>query len=671
MSDSNLLGNEASPYLLQHADDPVHWQPWSKAVLAEAKRQNKPVLLSIGYATCHWCHVMAHESFRDAATAAQMNEQFICVKVDREERPDLDRLYMSALHVLGQQSGWPLTIFLLPDGTPFWGGTYFPPEARWEKPAFRDVLTSVYEAFVREGDKIAENAEVMRQALTLLSTTQPGETIDNALLDRANAGFLRLMDMERGGLRGAPKFPNAPIFRFLWAEYFRSGKTQLRDVVLLLLLKISVGGIWDHLGGGFSRYSTDADWLVPHFEKVLSDNAQLLELLTLVYSETRDPLIADRVYELVVWLARDMQADAGFAAAQDADSEGVEGKFYVWTAAEVDKILGADAPLFRSTYDITATGNWDGVNIPNLLWSTAKLGKTERNALTRAREKLFEVRKARSPLLTDTKVLTDWNGLMIAALARASVVFENEEWILLAQDIFADVLKFLRDADGRLAHAFCSGRVTARGILDDYACMTYAALMLFHATGKADYLREAIGLIQEVEERFMDPDGSFYTNASDADDVIVRLRNAADESVLSGNGLMAENYARLFHITGYAEWAERAQRIVSAYSGAGDALGAMPTLMGAASLLRNGISIVVHGAEDDPAYQALLKAARTHPNPMAVVLATPEAISANHPAYAKIGKGGTKAAAYVCRDQTCLPPIHDEAGLRAALAPRS
>ncbi len=665
MVDGNLLRAEASPYLQQHADNPVHWRPWNQNALIEATRQNKPILLSVGYATCHWCHVMAHESFEDTATAALMNAHFICVKVDREERPDLDRLYMSALHAMGQQGGWPMTMFLQPDGTPFWGGTYFPPEARWGKPGFRDVLKSVHAAFTHEGHKVAQNATALRHVLRQLSATQAGDGIDDTILDRADAGFLRLMDFERGGLSRAPKFPNAPIFRFLWSEYFRTQNLALRDVVLLLLLKMSVGGIWDHLGGGFSRYSTDADWLVPHFEKMLSDNAQLLELLSFAYAEVKDPLLAERAYELVLWLAREMQADAGFATAQDADTEGAEGRFYVWTAEQVNQILGPDAALFRSVYDITSVGNWEGVNIPNLLWSKGSLSADERRILADARAKLFAARERRPHPLTDMKVLADWNGLTIAALARAAVVFDNDAWMQLARDVFADVMQNLRDTDGKLAHAFCGGRVTARGLLDDHACMIHAALTLFQMSGEIAYLHHAVSLVHEVEERFPSASGSFYTSASDATDMIVRPRSAADEATPSGNGLMAENYARLFHITGHAIWAERAERIIRAFSGAGDALGAMPTLMGAASLLRHGITVVINGTAEHSRAQELLRVARTHPDPRVMVMATAEAASPDHPAYAKIADAGV--AAFVCRDGICLPPVHDEAGLRAAL----
>ena len=375
----NLLRHETSPYLLQHADNPVHWRPWGAAALAEARDTNRPILLSIGYAACHWCHVMAHESFEDVDTAALMNERFVNIKVDREERPDIDHLYMSALHALGEQGGWPLTMFIAPDGAPFWGGTYFPPEPRWGRPSFRQVLQGVSEAYRTDHEMVAKNTTALRQVLARMSSATPGDLPEPVHLDAVAAAFLRMNDLEHGGLKGAPKFPNPPIFRFLWQNAFRTGKPDGQEALHLMLERMSQGGIYDHLGGGYARYSTDAEWLVPHFEKMLYDNAQLLELLALAHARRPDPLYAARADETVGWMMRDMTAAsangrAAFAASEDADSEGEEGRFYVWTEAEVDALLGPASPAFKRAYDVTAGGNWEGHTHP-APGHTARIGR--------------------------------------------------------------------------------------------------------------------------------------------------------------------------------------------------------------------------------------------------------------------------------------------------------
>src|SRR5271166_2718351 len=419
----NLLRHETSPYLLQHAGNPVHWRPWGVAALEEARTEQKPILLSIGYAACHWCHVMAHESFEDPDTAALMNQRFVNIKVDREERPDIDHLYMSALHALGEQGGWPLTMFIAPDGAPFWGGTYFPPEPRWGRPSFRQVLQGVSEAYRTDHAMVAKNTAALRQVLARMSTANPGDLPTPVHLDAVAAALLRLNDPEHGGLRGAPKFPNPPIFRFLWQNAFRTGAPEGQEALHLMLQRMSQGGIYDHLGGGYARYSTDAIWLVPHFEKMLYDNAQLLELLAFAHADRPSPLYAERAEETVGWLLRDMRATKGakaaFASSEDADSEGEEGRFYVWTADEVDAALseaglGAVAAAFKRAYDVTPGGNWDERII--LRRVTPRGAPDEEAALARARAALLAARDRRVRPGRDGKVLADWNGLTVAAL---------------------------------------------------------------------------------------------------------------------------------------------------------------------------------------------------------------------------------------------------------------
>ena len=668
---ANLLGAEQSPYLLQHADNPVHWRPWGHAALAEAAASNRPILLSIGYAACHWCHVMAHESFENEATAALMNELFVSVKVDREERPDIDHLYMSALHAMGQQGGWPLTMFLAPDGMPFWGGTYFPPEARFGRPGFRQVLTAVAQAWQEGGEAIAQNRAALAQALERQSKTRPGTLPGPALLDDVARSYLNIVDDQFGGLQGAPKFPNPPIFRFLWLEALRGAVPEGRAAVHDLLRAMSQGGIYDHLGGGYARYSTDAEWLVPHFEKMLYDNAQILELLSLAQADRPDPLLAERAAETVGWMLRDMRtgtpaAPDAFAASEDADSEGEEGRFYVWTAAEIAQLLGDEAPEFMRSYDVTEEGNWEGHTI--LRRVTPRGDAAAEAALAAARARLLAVRDRRIRPGRDDKVLADWNGLAIAALARGAIVFNRQDWLEAAERAHAFLLAHLRAPDGRINHAWRNGQITAAGLLDDQAAMARAALALFEATGAPARLEEAIALARAAQAHFADADGSFFTSAADAPDIPVsRPRSAADNATPSGNGMMAEVFARLYALTGATEWRAAAEAVITAFSGAGRAITGMPGLLAAALLLEEAGVVVVAGAPEAAGTQNLLRIALASSDPSVLVLRADAAASlpVGHPAYGK--ETGDVARAYLCRGGVCGAPIDDPDALASAL----
>jgi uncharacterized protein len=667
----NLLRHQSSPYLLQHADNPVYWRPWGAAALAEARDANKPILLSIGYAACHWCHVMAHESFEDPDTAALMNERFVNIKVDREERPDIDHLYMSALHALGEQGGWPLTMFIAPDGAPFWGGTYFPPEPRWGRPSFRQVLQGVSEAYRTDHEMVTKNTAALRQVLARMSKAEPGDLPTPVHLEAVAAALLRLNDPEHGGLRGAPKFPNPPIFRFLWQNAFRTGSPDGQQALHLMLQRMSQGGIYDHLGGGYSRYSTDAIWLVPHFEKMLYDNAQLLELLALAHAHRPDPLYAARADETVGWMVRDMTAErvagrAAFAASEDADSEGEEGRFYVWTEAEVDTLLDDAAAAFRRAYDVTAGGNWEGHTILRRVTDVGSAA--DEAALARSRAVLFEARAKRVRPGRDDKVLADWNGLAIAALARAATVFGRPEWLARADEAHDFILAEMSTPDGRVQHAWRLGRVTAAGLLDDQASMARASLALFEATGEQRRLAEAIHLAHAAEAAFADGHGGYYVTAEDAADVpLARPRTAADNATPAANGLLAEVFSRLWHLTGDAAWRARAEGLLRAFTGNPDQLASMPTLLAAADLLEEAATVVIAGEPAGVLASAALGAA----DPAIVVLRTNslEALPAEHPAFGKsAGAGG--ATAYVCRRSVCGLPISGSNALAAALSTR-
>ena len=672
----NLLRHETSPYLLQHADNPVHWHPWGQAALAAAQASNRPILLSVGYAACHWCHVMAHESFEDAETAALMNALYVNIKVDREERPDIDHLYMSALHALGEQGGWPLTMFLTPEGDPFWGGTYFPPEPRWGRPSFRQVLTGVAEAFHGQNDAVTKNVGSLRRTLAATAAEHPGPVPAPPLLDRAAAALLRLNDAELGGLKGAPKFPNPAIFAFLWQNACRTGDREGKEATRLLLERMSQGGIYDHLGGGYARYSTDAEWLVPHFEKMLYDNAQLLDLLALAHADAPDPLFAARAAETVTWMVRDMTAaelagDAAFAASEDADSEGVEGKFYVWTESEVDALLGPSAAEFKRAYDVTPAGNWEGHVILRRVTPRGDAAAEARLAV--ARDALLATRDGRIRPGRDDKVLADWNGLAIAALCRAGSVFGRPDWIARAGSAFDFIWANMATPDGRVQHAWRLGRVAAAGLLDDQAAMARAALALYEATGLPGRLAQAITLADAADTWFGDAGGSYFTTASDAADVPLgpeaRPRTPADNATPSGNGVMAQVLARLHHLTGGARWRARAEGVLAAFGGLGDSLSAAPGLLAAADLLEEGATVVVTGPTEAVATRALLRAALSGPDPAVAVLraASPGDVPPGHPAY---GKTGTAPAAYLCRAGVCGLPVHDATALAGLLRRR-
>ena len=671
---ANLLRHETSPYLLQHADNPVHWRPWGAAALAEAADNDRPILLSIGYAACHWCHVMAHESFEDPDTAALMNSLFVNIKVDREERPDIDHLYMSALHALGEQGGWPLTMFLAPDGAPFWGGTYFPPEPRWGRPSFRQVLQGVAAAY-RERDKVVtQNTGALRNFLARSAAPSTGDLPTPTHLDAVAAAYLRLNDAEHGGLKGAPKFPNAPIYRFLWQNAFRTGDPAGHDALHLMLQRMSQGGIYDHLGGGYARYSTDAIWLAPHFEKMLYDNAQLLELLAFAQAHRPDPLYAQRAEETVGWMLRDMTAEsvdgrAAFAASEDADSEGEEGKFYVWSEAEIDVLLGADAPAFKRAYDVTPGGNWEGHTILRRVTPTGSAD--EEAALARARATLFAARSKRIRPGRDDKVLADWNGLAIAALVRASQVFAHPEWLRRAIEAFDFIMHEMCGSDGRVQHAWRLGRVTAAGLLDDQAAMARAALALFASTGDGSYLDRGQRFVTATEAHFADGYGGFFTTADDATDVpLARPRTAADNATPAGIGVLGEVLAQLYHLTGDVTWRERTEALLRAFADP-ERISGMPGLLGAADLLEEATTVVVAGDPSDPRVPTLAAAALAAPEPSVLLLRAPrpDALPTGHPAHGKGGVGDA-AAAYVCRRNVCGLPLLDPAALRTRLATR-
>ena len=605
----NRLHLETSPYLLQHKGNPVHWWAWGPEALAEASRTGKPILLSVGYAACHWCHVMAHESFEDEATAQVMNELYVNIKVDREERPDIDAIYMGALHRLGEQGGWPLTMFLDSAARPFWGGTYFPKTQGYGRPAFVTVLLRIAEAFENQPENVRKNADSIVASLNERPESKSGFVASEALVRDLIARIARAVDAEHGGLSGAPKFPQWNVFWLLWRGAVRFEDAAARQAVLTTLTHICQGGIYDHLGGGFARYSVDERWLVPHFEKMLYDNALLIDLLTEAWRETQDPLYEMRIAETVDWLDREMIAEGGgFAASLDADSEGEEGKFYVWTVAEIFDVLGADdAAVFNNIYDVTPGGNFEGATILNRLHTLDPLSGTDETRLAAMRVKLFERRAQRIRPGWDDKVLADWNGLMIAALGRAAVVFKKPDWLDRAKSAFAFVAKDMAALDGRLWHSARGGKAKAPATASDYANMTWAALRLYQATGEAHYLQHAVAWTAVLDQRYWDDaGGGYFTSADDTADVIVRLKSASDDAVPSPNSIQLSNLIALAALTGDATYDRRARDLYAAFAGsiAGGPVG-LCGLLAAALDLDSLLQIKITGAQSSALEETL------------------------------------------------------------------
>lgn len=670
---SNRLAEETSPYLLQHQDNPVHWQPWGDDAFAEARDSGKPILLSIGYAACHWCHVMAHESFENDDIAAVMNDLFVNIKVDREERPDIDAIYQTALQMLGEQGGWPLTMFLNPEGEPFWGGTYFPPTPRYGRPGFPQVLQGISEVYKTDPARVKNNTEALRNGLQSLSQAESGGDIAVETMNAAADRLVQEVDTVHGGVGGAPKFPQPSFFDQLWRAWKRTGRAPFRDAVNTTLTQMCQGGIYDHLRGGFARYSVDARWLAPHFEKMLYDNAQLVELLTLVWQETRDPLYGERVAETVDWVLGDMtDPEGGFASSLDADSEGEEGKFCVWSEAEIDAALGEDAALFKEVYDVSADGNWEGHNILNRLHAIRPGPPAREATLAQCREVLIDIRRQRIQPGKDDKILADWNGMMIAALVQAGLAFEQPDWIEAAARAFA----FVRDTmsvDGRLRHSWRAGKLNHPATLDDYANMSRAALALYEATGDAAYRDAAIAWTDIVDRHYLDEqDGGYFLAAHDTPNLIAQTKSVVDNAVPAGNGTLVGVFVRLYYLTGDLRHLERARRIIFAFSGELKRnVFPLATLINGNDLMLHALQIVVIGTRGEQATDALLRAVYDNslPNRVVLVVAPGEALPESHPAAGKDQTDG-QPTAYVCEGQVCSPPLSDPEALRADLATR-
>jgi hypothetical protein len=613
---------------------------------------------------------MAHESFEDDATAAVMNELFVNIKVDREERPDIDQIYMAALHHLGEQGGWPLTMFLTPGGEPIWGGTYFPNSARYGRPAFVDVLREIARLFREEPQKIEQNRAALMERLAGAARTEGTVIIGEAELDNAARQLGGMIDPVNGGTRGAPKFPQASLFELLWRGGLRSGEARYFAAVDVTLHHICEGGIYDHLGGGFSRYSVDERWLVPHFEKMLYDNAQLLELLAIAHLRLGKKLYRQRAQETVAWLAREMtNAGGAFCASLDADSEGEEGKFYVWSYDAVLQELGIeDGEFFARHYDVTPQGNFEGHNIFNRLKPQERSDADEARLLA-LREKLLTARATRVRPGLDDKILADWNGLMIAALANASQMLAEPSWLDMAKRAFDFVIREMT-RDDRLGHSWRQAQLKFPGMASDFAAMIRAALALYEATGTKAYLDQALAWQRALDRDYANREGgTYYLTAADAEGLVIRPASTADEATPNHNAVAAQNLIRLALLSGDDSWREKADRLIAGVAPhAVENLYMHMALFNAVDLRLRAAEIVVTG--EGAGADALLAVARKIPPLDRVVLhaRSADALPPAHPARAQIEAARGETQAFVCVGETCSLPVTDQAGLLSAIA---
>jgi len=557
---TNHLINETSPYLLQHAHNPVDWYPWGDEAFEIARRENKPVLLSIGYSACHWCHVMAHESFEDERIAKLMNENFVNIKVDREERPDLDQIYMNAVQMMTHHGGWPMTVFLTPDAVPFYGGTYFPPQDRYNMPGFPRVLIGVAEAFRGKPEEIRENSVSLINELRRLGESGGSDQpIETELLDAAYVGTVRSYDSINGGFGGAPKFPPAMTLEFLLRTHVRTGNREALEMVKYTCDKMANGGMYDQLAGGFHRYSTDARWLVPHFEKMLYDNALLSRLYLHYFQVSGEQQARETIEGILDYVLREMtHPEGGFFSTQDADSEGHEGKFFVWDIKEIQQTLGEkDAAIFSSYYNVTEAGNFEGKNIPNVTRSKEDVAKSVgiskaelETSLQESRRKLFELRETRIKPDRDEKILTAWNGLMLASFAEAGVILNRPDYTEAARRNAEFVLSNLRE-NGRLLRTWKDGRAKFNAYLEDYAFLSEGLLTLFETTGELRWLKESLALTELMIEEFWDEEsGGFFFTGKSHESLIVRSKDYFDNATPSGNSVAAIVLLRLAALTG-------------------------------------------------------------------------------------------------------------------------
>jgi uncharacterized protein YyaL (SSP411 family) len=673
----NRLSKESSPYLFQHSTNPVHWQPWDDHAFKEAQKSNKPVLLSIGYSACHWCHVMEQESFSDPSIAALMNDLCINIKVDREERPDIDKIYQSALESMGLQRGWPLTMFLTPAGEPFGGGTYFPKNERFGYPSFPDVIRSHAELFSRNPQKAHENARKTLDQLTQKTYRLGDSGFSSEFLNYSATQILDQMDIVYGGFGINEKFPQVPFLEHLWQAYVRTGSLVFRESVVRTLKHMCLGGIYDHLGGGFSRYTIDDRWLVPHFEKMLYDNALIVSFLLVVWRETKDPLFFNTITETVNWLIREMhQHKAGFCSScssvNDADGDGClqEGAFYIWSEYEIDQILGDDSALFKKYYDVSDQGNWDdGKNILNRTDHPLTMDSSLEDNLKKCRKILFDVRSKRIHPDIDDKILIDWNGLAIAAVAEAGATFGQEDWIISAADAYS-FIKSEMFTGTVLHHSYRSGIKTDLELLDDYANLSYAGLTLHTITGDATYLKDVKSWVARLKEHYWDvEEGGFFLTPDNQRSLIIRSKSAAESAVPSGNAMMLKVLCQLFSLTGDSLYRDDAKSVLSAFSVEAESkFLSMVSLLNYSQWLSDFPQIIIAISPGDANTKVLInKVYSAAINPCHIInIRLVDSCIKGHPAYGKYPINN-KTTVFICDKHTCQNPINEINELESSL----
>jgi uncharacterized protein YyaL (SSP411 family) len=674
----NRLAKETSPYLLQHADNPVDWYPWGFEALDRAKSEDRPILLSIGYAACHWCHVMAHESFEDEDTARLMNEKFVNIKVDREERPDIDGIYMQAVQAMTGHGGWPMTMFLLPDGSPFFGGTYYPPDDRQGLPSFRRVLESVSDAYTKRRTQVSDTAGQLNEIYqTNLVRAQSEGALSPKLLETAYRSLLQKYDERNGGFGSAPKFPSTMALDFLLRYWKRTDTAHALDIASNSFQKMARGGIYDQVGGGFARYAVDASWLVPHFEKMLYDNALLIRLGANLWQATKDKEVQRVTVETVEWVAREMTSpEGGFYSSLDADSEGHEGKFYVWTEQELDALLGADARVFKVYYGVTRDGNFEGKNIlfvrtdPGFAAKRAGVDEEMLDAvLTRARRILYDARAKRVWPGRDEKILAAWNGLMLRGVATAARAFDRKDFRELAIKN-ADFLLNTMVKDGRVMRSHKGGVTRISGFLEDHAAVALGFLAVYELTFDQRWVKAAEEIARATIEWFWDDTvGAFFDTAKDAEQLIARPRDVTDNATPSGTSLAIE---LLFHLSELQQNTEFRRRAAFMLESLADTMTRYPTafghLLGCADMELNGaIEVALVGDTRSAPFKALERAVAEQYVPALVVAGGAPTASSPVKLLNDRPLIDGKPAAYVCRAYTCDKPVTEPEALSVQL----
>ncbi len=688
---TNRLAGETSPYLLQHAHNPVDWYPWGPEAIEKAKAEDKPIFLSIGYAACHWCHVMERESFENEDIAAVLNEHFVSIKVDREERPDVDEIYMTAVQAMTGSGGWPMSMFLTTDLKPFYGGTYYPPDDRYGRPGFKTVLERLAEAWRTRRDEVIDGADKLTGHIEGLLTGSVGgaSAITPDIVSNAATALVTSFDAVDGGFGGAPKFPSAPSIQLLLREYARTRNPDLLEAATVTLDKMAQGGMYDHLGGGFARYSVDAQWLVPHFEKMLYDNAQLAVAYTEAYQVTGDAFYVEVVRETLDYLLRDLRdAGGGFHSSEDADSEGQEGKFYIWSLDEIEDVLGdADAKIAAAYYNLQAHGNFQshetyhaGLNVLHTPESddavARQLGMTAEELRAKIRHidgKLLEIRSKRVRPPLDDKVLTSWNALTITALAKAHQVFGDERYRDAAIEAAGFILRDM-SADGGLLHTHRAGQSRVAGFLDDYSFFIDALIDLYESTFDRRWLDEANRLADVMIATFWDNESpGFYVSEEDHDGLILRVRASQDSAVPSGASVAAQAMLRLAKFLDRAEYYDKARLLLeSNYRYLAEAPRAFLKMIVASDFMVNPPrEIAIAGPMNDAGTLALLATVRRKFVPNRIVAWTDPAGTAAKPDTLPLLEGKTpvngKPAAYVCKDYACQRPVTSPEELAAQL----